>query len=256
MPRYFLRLAFDGTRFHGWQRQPGVATVQQTLEEALGLLTRAPGGYIPVTGAGRTDAGVHASMMPVHVDMAEPTMGVERFVKALNSVIGRDIAVQQMVQVDDNAHARFDAVSRTYHYYVSLRKSPYGLAYCWQTPSQLDFDAMNDAAGILCETDDFTSFAKLHTDTRTNICHVTSAEWLPVPGADPTHYRMFEITADRFLRNMVRAIVGTLVEVGRGKLSIRGFRDIIESRNRCAAGTSMPPQALFLHHVTYPYLDW
>lgn len=249
--RWMMRLAFRGEPFHGWQRQPGDISVQQVVEEALATILRRP-EPVAVTGAGRTDAGVNASMMPAHFD-ADIPMGPEALTRALNSILGRDIAVREIVAVHPEAHARFDATSRTYHYYVIGEKSPFVYPLTWRAPATLDYDAMNLAAELLLATTDFTSFAKLHNDALTNICHVSRAEWIPTPGGEGM---TFVITADRFLRNMVRAVVGTLVEVGRGKMSFDGFRDVIEARNRCSAGTSMPPQALFLARVTYPYLPW
>lgn len=241
MGRYFMVLAYRGAPFHGWQVQPGAVSVQGELERALSVLTRTP---VAVVGAGRTDAGVNASMMVAHFDAPfapEP--------RAINSLVGRDIAVYSVKEVHSDAHARFDATSRTYHYKAVERRSPFLYPLTWFT-RPLDYEAMNRAAALLLQTDDFTSFAKLHSDARTNICRVSRAEWV----ADPTTGGMtFVITADRFLRNMVRAVVGTLVDVGRGKLTIDGFADIIAARNRCAAGTSMPPEALYLHSVTYPY---
>lgn len=241
MGRYFMVLAYRGAPFHGWQVQPGAVSVQGELERALTVLTRTP---VAVVGAGRTDAGVNASMMVAHFDAPfapEP--------RAINSLVGRDIAVYSVKEVHSDAHARFDATSRTYHYKAVERRSPFFYPLTWFT-RPLDYEAMNRAAALLLQTDDFTSFAKLHSDARTNICRVSRAEWV----ADPTTGGMtFVITADRFLRNMVRAVVGTLVDVGRGKLTIDGFADIIAARNRCAAGTSMPPEALYLHSVTYPY---
>ena len=242
MPRYFMHLAYRGAPFHGWQVQPGEVTVQSVLENALSTILRQP---TPVTGAGRTDAGVNAAMIVAHFDAPRrvDTRGV-------NSLVGRDIAVYAINEVHDGAHARFDATSRTYFYKAVTVKSPFLHGLTWQTGKPLDYEAMNRAAEQLLNTRDFTSFAKLHSDTRTNICNVTRAEWV----ADPlTGGMTFVITADRFLRNMVRAVVGTLVDVGRGKLSAEGFREVIESRDRCAAGTSMPPEALYLQEVTYPY---
>ncbi len=241
MGRYFMVLAYRGAPFHGWQVQPGAVSVQGELERALSVLTRTP---VAVVGAGRTDAGVNASMMVAHFDAPfapEP--------RAINSLTGRDIAVYSVKEVHADAHARFDATSRTYHYKAVERRSPFLYPLTWFT-RPLDYEAMNRAAALLLQTDDFTSFAKLHSDARTNICRVSRAEWV----ADPTTGGMtFVITADRFLRNMVRAVVGTLVDVGRGKLTLEGFGDIIAARNRCAAGTSMPPEALYLHSITYPY---
>lgn len=245
-----MRLAYRGEQFHGWQRQPGDVSVQQVVEEALARVFRLP--EVPVTGAGRTDAGVNASCMWAHFDLpaevADPA-GNDRLIHSLNCMLAPDVVVYGIVKVHPEAHARFDAVSRSYRYYAHTRRNPFVRELSWLAPPGLDFEAMNRAAAILLEVSDFTSFSKLHTDTKTNICRVTHAAWRQI---DETRW-VFEITADRFLRNMVRAVVGTLVEVGRGKLSIEGFRDIIDRKNRCAAGTSMPPGPLFLHDVTYPY---
>lgn len=247
--RYFLELSYLGAPFHGWQTQPNAVSVQQVLEEALSTLMRAP---TPVTGAGRTDAGVNARRMFAHFDTQAPIDDKRRFLTSINRLCGRDIAVMDVRPVHPDAHARFDAVSRSYKYFVTFGKSPFLRPLSWMCGYPLDVEAMNGAADMLLETDDFTSFAKLHSDARTNICKVTEARWTPwnndygVPGA------VFTITADRFLRNMVRAVVGTLVDVGRGKLSLQDFRRIIETRDRCAAGTSMPGEALFLWNVTYP----
>lgn len=247
MPRYFMHLAYNGATFHGWQRQPNAISVQQVLEEALSTITRT---QVAVTGAGRTDTGVNASCMVAHFDLSYPIADADGMVRGLNSLIGRDIAVYSITQVHDDAHARFDATSRTYHYYATHRKSPFFHRLAWQAPPSLDYEAMNRAADLLLEVDDFTSFAKLHTDNKTNICHVTHARWHEIAGG---HGHVFVITADRFLRNMVRAVVGTLVDVGRGKIDQDGFKSIIEAKDRCSAGTSMPPQALYLQSVTYPY---
>lgn len=242
MARYFMELAFRGEPFHGWQRQPGAISVQERIEDALQTLLRTP---TPITGAGRTDAGVNASMMVAHFDADRP---IEP--RQLNALLGKDIVIYSIREVHPQAHARFDATSRTYHYKTLESRSPFLYPLTWFTGRRLDYDAMNKAARLLLEVKDFTSFAKLHSDAKTNICHVTRAEWIP----DPTTGGMtFIITADRFLRNMVRAIVGTLVEVGRGKMTIEDFAAIIAAKNRCAAGTSMPPQALYLAEVTYPY---
>lgn len=250
MTRYFMRLAYRGEPFHGWQTQPGAVTVQQTIEEALSRVLRTP---LKITGAGRTDAGVNARMMIAHFDLPEPLdVPVKRLIGALNALTGRDIAIYDIYPVDSDLHARFSATSRTYHYYAVEGNSPFFYPLAWKAPEGLDYELMNRAAALLLTTDDFTSFAKLHTDTKTNICRVTRAEWLPVsfPG-DDTRAMVFVITADRFLRNMVRAVVGTLVEVGRHKISVDDFAGIIARRDRCAAGNSMPPQALYLWEVTY-----
>lgn len=254
--RYFIFLAYRGEPYHGWQRQPHDVSVQQVLEEALSKILRCP---VAVTGAGRTDAGVNASSMVAHFDVSSPINDIAALPRALNSILGPYVTVYSIRPVHDDAHARFDAVSRTYRYYYALQRSPFSGGLVWLAPPKLDFEAMNLAADILLETDDFTSFSKLHTDVKTNICRVTSARWLRAQPADCGTIPMgadgyFEITADRFLRNMVRAVVGTLVDVGRGKLDIDGFRRVIECRDRCAAGTSMPPGPLFLHSITYPYV--
>lgn len=242
MARYFMTLAYRGEPFHGWQIQPGAVSVQGVLEQALSTLLRTP---TSIVGAGRTDAGVNASMMVAHFDA-----DCQLLPRSVNSLIGKDIVVYDIRRVRDDAHARFDATSRTYHYKTIEQRSPFLYPLTWHSPHRLDYDAMNQAAALLLDAEDFTSFAKLHSDAKTNICHVTKAEWI----SDPTTGGMtFVITANRFLRNMVRAVVGTLVDVGRGKMSVNEFADIIAAKNRCAAGTSMPPHALYLHSVTYPY---
>lgn len=254
--RKFLEIAYNGASFHGWQSQPADVSVQQTIEEALSVLLRRP---VPVTGAGRTDAGVHARRMFAHFDIApdcaDSVADKRRFLNGLNRLCGRDIAIKDIIDVPTDAHARFDATSRTYKYFVALGKSPFMQDRAWLSPSALDVESMNRAAEILLLTSDFTSFAKLHSDAKTNICKLTHARWddwhndFGVPGI------VFTVTADRFLRNMVRAMVGTLVDVGRGKINHYDFRRILDRRDRCSAGTSMPPQALFLWDVTYPYID-
>ena len=241
-----MHLSYCGAPFHGWQVQPNAVSVQEVIEDALTKVLRRP---TAITGAGRTDTGVNARSMVAHFD-APAIANPSATVRALNSIVGRDIAIHSITPVHPEAHARFDATSRTYHYYVSTRKTPFFHRLCWQAPPSLDFDAMNRAAKLLLETRDFTSFAKLHTDNKTNICHVTEARWVKL---DLDGGYLFIITADRFLRNMVRAVVGTRVDVGRGKRSLDDFRSVIEARDRCSAGTSMPAHALYLWDVTYPY---
>lgn len=242
--RYFMQLSYRGAPFHGWQCQPGEVTVQSVLEDALSMILRRE---MKITGAGRTDAGVNARMMVAHFDLDTPLADAGELVRRLNAVVGKDIAVQKIYEVEPDRHARFDAVSRTYHYYAVTEKTPFFYPLSWKAPATLDFDAMNRAAEILLETSDFTSFSKLHTDVKTNICRVTYARWERLG----EHEWVFVITADRFLRNMVRAVVGTLVDVGRGKMTIGQFREVIDRRDRCAAGTSMPGEALFLWEVRY-----
>lgn len=246
--RYFMRLSYRGARFHGWQTQPNAVSVQSVIEESLSVITREE---VRITGAGRTDTGVNARMMVAHFDLERPVKSAESFIRGLNSMAGPDIAIEEIVKVHQDAHARFDATSRTYHYYTHTGKSPFLYPLSWQAPETLDYKAMNRAASLLTEISDFTSFAKLHSDAKTNICRVTRAEWLDLGGGR----HVFVITADRFLRNMVRAVVGTLVDVGRGKLSLDQFAKVIEARDRCAAGTSMPPHPLFLWDIRYPYYN-
>lgn len=240
-----MRLAYRGAPFHGWQSQPGEVTVQETLEKALSTVMRRD---MKIVGAGRTDTGVNARMMVAHFDTDAPVENPDKLVRGLNSLVGKDIAVYEIYEVSPDKHARFDATSRTYHYYAVAEKSPFFYPLSWKAPAGLDYDKMNEAAELLLHTSDFTSFAKLHTDAKTNICKVTHARWHRVGDTDGW---VFIITADRFLRNMVRAVVGTLVEVGRGKMTVGDFQAVIDRRNRCAAGTSMPPQALYLWEVTY-----
>lgn len=244
MQRYFIYLSYDGTAYHGWQIQPNGTSVQATLMEALSTVLRTE---IEVIGAGRTDAGVHASLMVAHFDSPHP-IDTQQLADKLNRLLPPDIAIHRIRPVTPDAHARFDATSRTYHYYVSRSKSPFERTYRWRIHNGLDYEKMNLAAERLLTYSDFTSFSKLHTDVKTNICHITYARWT----VHSENVWVFTITADRFLRNMVRAIVGTLIDVGRGKLSVDDFCRIIELKNRCSAGTSAPAQALFLADITYP----
>ena len=244
MARYFMYLGYDGTNYHGWQIQPNGASVQEELQKALSTLMRRP---VEVVGAGRTDAGVHASLMVAHADI-DALADAAIWVGKLNRLLPPDIAVYRMRRVADDAHARFDATYRKYQYHVTTSKNPFLRHYAWRVFQPLDFGRMNEAASVLFEYTDFTSFSKLHTDVKTNNCRILYARW-EQEGADEW---VFTIQADRFLRNMVRAVVGTLVEVGRGKLTIEGFRRVIEAKNRCSAGTSVPGNALFLVDVGYP----
>ena len=244
MRRYFIYLGYDGRNFCGWQVQPNGVTVQGSIEEALSVLTRKP---VQIVGAGRTDAGVHARLMVAHFDWEEPIGDLAFLVEKLNRLLPKDIAIYKIVPVVADAHARFDALSRTYRYYVSSRKDPFNYAWVYWVPAHLDFEAMNAACEVLFEYIDFTSFSKLHTDVKTNNCRIQYARW-----EREEDIWVFTIRADRFLRNMVRAIVGTLLEVGRGRLTIAGFRKVIEAKNRCKAGMSVPGHALFLEDIAYP----
>ena len=250
--RYFLKLSFQGAAYHGWQIQPSDVSVQETIEKALTMVLR---HATPITGAGRTDAGVNAMTMYAHFDVDQPLDDIDKLKRSLNGILPGDIAIHDIIPVSPDAHARFDATSRTYHYYAHTAKSPILAAISWQCSPRLDFELMNEAAQRLLGYEDFTSFSKLHTDVKTNNCHITHARWERCPSIDTTVEQwVFIITADRFLRNMVRAIVGTLVEVGNHKITLDEFCRIIEKKDRCAAGTSMPAHALFLWNVTYPYI--
>lgn len=240
-----MHLGYRGANFHGWQIQPDAESVQSVLESALTTVLRRP---TPITGAGRTDAGVNARMMIAHFDTSED-IDMRRFIRAINSLAGPGIAVYDIFPVAPDAHARFDATERTYRYFAHTRKDPFACGLSWQCSPELDFKAMNTAADLMLGRRDFTSFSKLHTDVRTNICDLRRARWHRM---DATRW-YFEISADRFLRNMVRAIVGTLVEVGRHKLAPEGILDILDKKDRCAAGTSMPAGPLFLWEIRYTY---
>lgn len=249
--RYFLKFSFQGAAYHGWQIQPNDVSVQETIEKALAMVLR---HETPITGAGRTDAGVNATTMYAHFDTENPITDPQLLVRSLNGILPQDIAIHNVIAVHDTAHARFDATSRTYKYFAHTGKSPLLRYQSWQCNPRIDFDMMNEAALRLMDYDDFTSFSKLHTDVKTNICHVTEAHWSRFDGIDSNVKQwVFTITADRFLRNMVRAIVGTLVDVGSHKITLEEFCHIIEKKDRCAAGTSMPAHALYLWDVKY---DW
>ena len=240
--RYFIHLAYNGTNYCGWQTQPDLPTVQLTLEQALTTLLRQP---IAVVGCGRTDTGVHASDFYAHFTTEQPVDCAQLTFK-LNSLLPADIAIFNIFPVRENAHARFDATARTYQYHVASQKLPFRQEFVCRVFFDLDVEKMNAAAEILYQYEDFTSFSKLHTQTATNNCNVMYAHWNVIDNE-----LIFTIKANRFLRNMVRAITGTLIDVGRGKITLDDFRNIIESRNRCNAGTSLPAKALFLTEVEY-----
>lgn len=243
MGRYFIRLSYRGAPFHGWQVQPNAVSVQGEVEKALSIVLRTP---VSIVGAGRTDTGVNAKTMYAHFDLDEVLPEKGKLIVSLNRLVGKDIAIHDIFKVADDAHARFDAIERTYKYFVSFEKTPFFYPLSWHCPFVLDIDSMNEAASLLLTVDDFTSFAKLHSDAKTNICNVSRAQWQMEDGM-----AVFTISADRFLRNMVRAVVGTLVDVGRGKMSLDEFRKVIEKKDRCAAGQSMPGEALFLWDIKY-----
>jgi len=244
--RYFIWFSYDGTRYHGWQIQPNGVTVQSELQRCLSLLMREE---VCVTGAGRTDTGVHARVMAAHFDTAQ-ALDTQLLTKKLNGLLPHDIGVDRVEPVSDDLHARFSARWRTYHYYVHTQKNPFVRQYSLELHYRLDFNQMNEAGRILTEYEDFGAFCKAGSDVKTTICHVTHAQWHQT---SPSEW-YFEITANRFLRNMVRAVVGTLIEVGRGRMSLTDFRQVIEGKQRTQAGESMPAKALFLENVTYESL--
>lgn len=246
MSRYFIYLSYNGKNYSGWQTQPNAESVQETLEKALSLLLRVE---TPIVGAGRTDAGVHASQMVAHFDSdLEPAFLTNELVDRLNRVLPKEIAIFKIVAVKPNAHARFDAISREYKYYITYQKDPFAHELKYLTYFRLDVEKMNKLASILFQYQDFTSFSKLHTDVKTNNCQIMHAQWTLL---DENNI-VFTIKADRFLRNMVRAIVGTLLEGGRGRLDEIGMNRIIQAKNRAVAGTSVPGHALFLEKIEYP----
>lgn len=243
--RFFLGLSYKGTAYNGWQIQPNAPSVQQTLQRALSVLLKET---IEVAGAGRTDTGVHASFYIAHFDTENPApMHSDDFCYHLNCILPKDIAVSSIRPVRADAHARFDARLRSYKYYILQEKNPFRIDTTYQCTVPLDVERMNQAAALILQYDDFTSFCKLHADNKTNICHVTESYW----GQCGTEL-VYTISADRFLRNMVRAIVGTLMDVGRGKITPEQFREIIEVKSRGKAGSSAAAQGLFLTDVVYP----
>ena len=242
--RYFVWFSYDGTRYHGWQIQPNGVTVQQELQRCLSLLLREE---VSVVGAGRTDTGVHARQMAAHFDIGLLPMSTDDLAHKLNGLLPQDIGVYKVEAVGDDMHARFSATARTYHYYVHTQKNPFLRQFSLELHYRLDYGLMNEAGRILTEYEDFGAFCKAGSDVKTTLCKVTHAQWHQT--SETTWY--FEITANRFLRNMVRAVVGTLIEVGRGRMSLDEFRQVIEGKKRTQAGESMPAKALFLEKVEY-----
>jgi tRNA pseudouridine38-40 synthase len=243
MQRYFLELAYDGTDFFGWQRQTNEISVQEVIEDALSkLYSNTP---VKVVGCGRTDTGVHARHYILHVDLPE-IEDTEKFVFKLNRMLPNSIVFNKAVPVSADSHARFDATQRTYRYFIHQNKNPFKQKHSWYVPQALDFSKMNEAAKLLVGKKDFTSLSKLHTDVKTNICDVKKAEWIITEDAI-----YFEIVADRFLRNMVRATVGTLIDVGHGKIASEQINEILEAKDRQAASTSVPAHGLFLWEINY-----
>ncbi|PRD48867.1 tRNA pseudouridine(38-40) synthase TruA [Sphingobacterium haloxyli] len=248
LQRFFLEIAYDGTSYHGWQVQDNAISVQERLNEALRKILRYP---IETIGAGRTDTGVHAKQLFVHLDIPGSSIKNEdRFLHSLNALLPHDIAVYRVFAVDKEAHARFDATERAYEYHIHFRKNPFLLYKSWQLRERPDVMVMNTAAAFLVGTQDFECFSKSHTQVYTNICTVTQAYWQETKDG-----LVFHITANRFLRNMVRAIVGTLLDIGLKKKTPESILDVIGSKDRSKAGTSVPAHGLYLTKIVYPYID-
>ncbi len=244
--RYFIKLAYNGAAYHGWQSQQNAHSVQDELEKCLSLKLKQG---IRLSGCGRTDTGVHAREFYAHFDLPMPFVGIEStdFRDKLNIFLPADIVVFEIYAVSTDAHARFDALSRTYEYHIARQKDPFLLQQAYYLFGDLDLSSIRDATSLLFEYTDFSCFTKLHSNTKTNDCTITEAIWI-----ETDEELIFRITANRFLRNMVRAITGTLIEVGQGKLSINEFKEVIESKDRGRAGFSVPAHALYLVEVKYP----
>lgn len=241
--RYFIELQYEGASYCGWQRQPDQPTVQGVIEDALSKLLRQP---IEIVGAGRTDTGVNASFYVAHFDILE-SIDEGYIAHKLNAMLPHDIAIKRIYPVADDLHARFDAVEREYTYFLSPVKAPFRRHSAWICYYTLDVERMNEAAKVLLKEEDFTTFAKLNSNNKTNICHITYAKW----EVEEDGTLRFTIRADRFLRNMVRAIVGTLVDVGRGRYTVEEFRGIVEARDLSLSSSGAPAQGLFLSSVKY-----
>lgn len=243
--RYFIKFSYLGTDFHGSQRQPNGITVQETMEQALAMIFREE---VPLTFAGRTDAGVHAREMYAHFDIGFQMPDAGHICFRLNGILPDSIAIFDLYPVTDDAHARFSATRRTYEYHIVDHKDPFSQTLATRVRPGLDFLAMNEAAKYLIGKQDFASFCRSNTDVKTTICDLTRAEWQVLDNG----HAVFTIAADRFLRNMVRAVVGTLFEVGRGKMTKEQFAEVITKQTRTAAGDSAPAEGLFLTHIDYP----
>lgn len=244
MPRYFIRLAYNGNNYNGWQVQPNAPTVQAEVEKALSIILRAE---TEVVGCGRTDTGVHASDYYAHLDLETAIVNPADLVYKLNKLLPNAIAIKGITEVNADAHARFDAIKRVYEYKIVRHKNPFTQGLVYYYTGDLDIELMNKAAALLLNVKDFKAFSKAHTDVKTTLCDVTQAEW-EVRG----DVLIFTITANRFLRNMVRAIVGTLLNIGRGKMSMAEYEQAIASLERSEAGDSAPAEGLYLAEIIYP----
>lgn len=246
LTRYFIKISFKGTNYKGWQIQPRAVTVQGTLTKAINLILSEE---IGLTGAGRTDSGVHALNFYAHFDSVKDDLDAGDFLKKkLNNFMPFDISVQNIIKVGSSSHARYDAVSRTYHYIITHNKNPFLKDFSYYYYGDLDMDAMNEACNILQKHSDFTSFSKLHGNNKTNFCIILDAEWRRITD----EILVFRITANRFLRGMVRAIVGTMLTIGKGKISGKQIEAILSEMDRGAAGMSAPPSGLFITNISYP----
>ena len=246
MHRYFVELGYKGTNYCGWQVQPNGIAVQQKLNDALSVLCKE---NIETTGCGRTDTGVHALQFFAHFDTSHHIVDREEFIYHLNALLPWDISIYTLIEVDEKCHARFDAIRRTYNYSVSLKKDPFSIDTSWYWRQKADMDKMNAAAALLLQHADFTCFAKKGGQQATNNCRIYSAQW-SIKGDKI----VFEISADRFLRGMVRAIVGTLIQLGTGKRTTEEFKAILQEGSRSDAGEAVPAHGLFLAEVLYPYI--
>ena len=244
--RYFIELAYDGTSYHGWQIQQNAVSVQELLNKALSTLLRQP---LETIGCGRTDTGVHAKEYFAHFDGPKPEIENSKFEIGINALLPHDIAVKHIIPVHADAHARFDATLRSYEYHIHFEKNPFLNGYSWLLRDKPDMELMNRAAAIIMEYIDFSCFSKSNTQVKTNNCKIAKAIWEQTDNGI-----IFKISADRFLRNMVRAIVGTLLMVGKGEMQPEEIRTIIESKNRSKAGMSVPACGLYLTEIKYPYL--
>lgn len=250
MGRFFIEIAFDGSRYHGWQIQKNAISVQQVLDETLSTIFRQP---VATVGCGRTDTGVHALQLFAHFELPilPISSDLDQVLYRINALLPKDIAARKLFSIHADAHARFDAIKRSYEYHAHVGKDPFLENYSWQLREMPDVAAMNEAAGLLKQYEDFSCFSKSHTQVFTNNCRITNATWHPL-----TEKRLvFRISADRFLRNMVRAIVGTLLEIGVGRQPVTHIHDVIRSKDRSQAGASVPAKGLFLTQVEYPYIS-
>jgi tRNA pseudouridine38-40 synthase len=241
--RFFIQLSYDGTSYHGWQSQPNAVGVQEVVNNALTTILRED---IQTLGCGRTDTGVHAKQFFAHLDLASKAVDIPTVIRSLNSVLPADIAIKDIFPVDAKAHARFDATLRSYEYHIHFNKDPFKNGYSWLLRDEPDVELMNAAAKIIMEYTDFSCFSKSNTQVKTNNCKISAAEWIRTDDG-----LLFRISADRFLRNMVRAIVGTLLQVGKKEIEPYEVRGIIQSKNRSKAGTSVPACGLYLTEVLY-----